>query len=74
MKKLIISPLAEIDLKDAYQWYELNKVGLGDLFLKVVKDKLHSIRLNPRQEDAVVVFSVYHSKRNPKNLIKRIGK
>jgi len=99
VKKLIVSPLAEIDVKDAYQWYELNKLGLGDQFLKEVKDKLQSIRLNPYQypkrhkntrvaimvnfpfivhflerEDALVVFSVYHSKRNPKKLIKRAGK
>ncbi len=92
-------PLAEIDLKDAWQWYELNKVGLGDQFLKAVKDKLQRIRLNPgqypkrhkdarvaivnnfpflihflEQSDRLVVFSVYHSKRNPKNLLKRAGK
>lgn len=99
MKKLIVSPLAEMDLKEAYQWYELNKVGLGNLFLKAVKDKLQRITLNPHQypkrykntrvamvvnfpfiihfleqEDTLVVFSVYHSKRNPKHVFKRLGK
>ncbi len=33
--------------KEAYDWYELQKVGLGELFLEDLADKFHKIEVNP---------------------------
>ncbi|HEY9340699.1 MAG TPA: type II toxin-antitoxin system RelE/ParE family toxin [Hanamia sp.] len=91
MYSLIIKPRAILMTKEAYIWYEGQKPGLGEEFLKELDsyyDKLQShpeyfgkIKSNFRQtalkrfpyvvvfeimQNEVVVFSVFHTKRNPK--------
>jgi toxin ParE1/3/4 len=34
--KLVIAPEAELDLAEAYVWYEKRRVGLGEEFLNSV--------------------------------------
>jgi hypothetical protein len=47
VKGLFITPLAEVDMKQAYDWYELNSVGLGERFLRYLKSKLVLIQKDP---------------------------
>ncbi len=52
MKKenqLIISQLAEEDLKEAKEYYNSKKEGLGDEFVSEIEDTLKRIVLNPKQ-------------------------
>ena len=49
MTSLVIRPEAESDLYEAYSWYELHSVGLGDTFLDSVQAALQSIRENPNR-------------------------
>ena len=52
MKKenqLIISQLAEEDLKEAKEYYNSKKEGLGDEFVSEIEDTLKRITLNPKQ-------------------------
>ncbi len=44
---MIIRPEAEADLADAQAWYESQKVGLGDKFLKRVDEVLDSVERMP---------------------------
>jgi hypothetical protein len=91
MYPLIIKPRAILMTKEAYIWYEEQKKGLGEEFLKELDsyyNKLQShpeyfgkIKRNFRQtalkrfpyvvvfeimQKEVVVFAVFHTKRNPK--------
>lgn len=77
--------------KDAYEWYEAQKKGLGEEFLQELEtfylklqshpEYFHKIKKNFRQialnrfpyvivyeliKSEVVVFAVFHTKRNPK--------
>ncbi|MGH7452493.1 MAG: type II toxin-antitoxin system RelE/ParE family toxin [bacterium] len=45
--KLIIRPEAEIDIKEAFRWYELRKSGLGKDFILRVDVCLAAIQRNP---------------------------
>ena len=45
--KLIVRPEAEIDLSDAFNWYENNRVGLGYDFLLQIDAGFHFIIRNP---------------------------
>ena len=47
--KLIVRPLAEEDLKQAMEWYNLQLEGLGSKFIHHVDKKLVEIALNPLQ-------------------------
>ena len=47
--KLIVRPLAEQDLKEAMNWYNLEVEGLGNKFIGYVDRKLAQIALNPLQ-------------------------
>ena len=43
MKQVIVRPAAAADIEDAYQWYELQRPGLGEEFLGalgVTRDRL----------------------------------
>ena len=33
MKRVVVRPAAAADIEEAYQWYELQRPGLGDEFL-----------------------------------------
>jgi toxin ParE1/3/4 len=45
--KIKISPEAELDLEDAYKWYESQVNQLGSEFIRVVDKNLTSIQQNP---------------------------
>jgi toxin ParE1/3/4 len=47
--RLIINPFAELDLHSSFEFYELQKVGLGKDFLKEVETTLKRIETNPHQ-------------------------
>jgi toxin ParE1/3/4 len=42
-----IRPEAEVDLAEAYQWYEERRAGLGDQFLLSVEAILDAIQRHP---------------------------
>ncbi len=41
--KLVIAPEAEVDLEEAYAWYESRRVGLGEKFLTSVDVCIRSV-------------------------------
>jgi plasmid stabilization system protein ParE len=45
--ELVIAPEAELDIADAYAWYEGRRAGLGEEFLSSVDACLESIRRWP---------------------------
>jgi len=47
-KPLIVTPEAEADLTDAYQWYEQRVRGLGAEFLLCVDAVMAAIERNPQ--------------------------
>ncbi|WP_435548310.1 type II toxin-antitoxin system RelE/ParE family toxin [Desulfobacterium sp. N47] len=53
-KPLIVRPEAEVDLAEAYQWYEQQVHGLGAQFLLCVDAVMASIERNPQ------LFPVVH--------------
>lgn len=52
-RRLIIRPEAEADLREAYAWYEEQRPGLGDEFLRAVDDCLAAIRRYPMMHPLV---------------------
>jgi plasmid stabilization system protein ParE len=48
-KKLIISELAEEDLRDAKSYYESKRTGLGEELVEEVEITLNNIVANPKQ-------------------------
>jgi plasmid stabilization system protein ParE len=52
--ELVFAPEAELDIAEAYAWYEARRVGLGEDFLSSVDACMESIR---RQPD---MFSLIH--------------
>ena len=47
--RLIINPFAELDLQIAYEWYDLQKEGLGEEFILEVDRTIKRIVQNPKQ-------------------------
>lgn len=47
LRNLIILPEAELDVTQAYIWYEEQELGLGEEFLRRVDDCIQFIRRNP---------------------------
>jgi hypothetical protein len=45
--EVIIQPLAELDLKEAFDWYNVQQPGLGNKFLDFVDRKIKLIEVNP---------------------------
>jgi hypothetical protein len=45
--ELVIAPEAELDIADAYAWYEGRRVGLGEEFLSSIDGCIESIRRQP---------------------------
>jgi plasmid stabilization system protein ParE len=45
--ELILAPETELDLAEAYAWYEKRRVGLGEEFLSSVDACLEGIRRQP---------------------------
>jgi plasmid stabilization system protein ParE len=46
-KKIIIRPEAEVDIKDAYDWYEAQRKGLGESFLLCIEEAVSRVSRNP---------------------------
>lgn len=45
--RIVIHPDAELDIQDAFQWYESRTLGLGSEFVRAVDACLSSIGRNP---------------------------
>jgi plasmid stabilization system protein ParE len=45
--KLIVAPETELDVTEAYVWYESRRVGLGEEFLSSLDACIESIRRQP---------------------------
>ncbi|SPF48066.1 Predicted plasmid stabilisation protein ParE [Candidatus Sulfopaludibacter sp. SbA4] len=45
--KLVVAPEAELDITEAYIWYERRRVGLGEEFLSSVDACMERIRRQP---------------------------
>ena len=46
--RLVVRPLAELDLLEAFEWYEAEHVGLGDDFVSVIDNLFARIARSPR--------------------------
>ena len=46
-KQVIVRPEAESDIKDAYQWYESQRKGLGEDFLLCIEEAVNRAARNP---------------------------
>jgi plasmid stabilization system protein ParE len=44
---LVIAPEAELDIAEAYVWYERRRIGLGEEFLSSVDACMEGIRRHP---------------------------
>ncbi len=51
--KLALAPEAELDLAQAYVWYESRRIGLGEEFLSSVDACLEGIRRQPEMYPVV---------------------
>ena len=51
--ELVIAPEAELDIADAYVWYEARRAGLGEEFLSSVDACLEGIRRWPEMYSVV---------------------
>ncbi|WP_167618369.1 type II toxin-antitoxin system RelE/ParE family toxin [Maribellus sediminis] len=49
MYRLQIHPFAELELKEAQNWYNLQKENLGDDFIHEIENKLNQITHNPHR-------------------------
>ena len=45
--KIVVKPLAELDLEEIFIWYELKKDGLGEAFVLDFDSTINKIKLNP---------------------------
>lgn len=52
-KTLILTPQAEKDFEDAYDWYESQDPGLGKEFVRCVDVKITSVLRAPHQHQVV---------------------
>jgi plasmid stabilization system protein ParE len=53
-KSVIILADAEADIKDAYQWYELQRKGLGESFLLCIEEALSRVSRTP------LIYAIVH--------------
>jgi plasmid stabilization system protein ParE len=51
--ELVIAPEAELDIAEAYVWYEGRRAGLGEEFLSAVDACVESIRRRPEMYPVV---------------------
>ena len=65
--ELAIAPGAELDIAEAYAWYEGRRAGLGEEFLSSVDACLQSIRRHP--EMCAVVCEGY--RRSPEEHVEK---
>jgi len=45
--KLVVAPEAELEIAEAYVWYERRRIGLGEEFLSSVDACMEGIRRQP---------------------------
>jgi hypothetical protein len=45
--ELVVAPEAELDITEAYVWYESRRAGLGEEFLSAVDASMERIRRQP---------------------------
>jgi plasmid stabilization system protein ParE len=45
--RLIIRPAAELDLEDAFAWYESQEAGLGSEFVRAIDNCISTVGRNP---------------------------
>ena|SRR5579864_1312710 len=45
---LVVAPEAELDIAEAYVWYERRRIGLGEEFLSSVDACIEGIRRQPK--------------------------
>lgn len=80
MYKVVILPLAKLDIYDAATWYNSKQAGLGKRFTKEVRSKVSFIRENPeaaavRYDDIrckvldIFPFMIHYSVDKPNNTI-----
>lgn len=62
--KLILAPEVEEDLAEAYEWYEQQRLGLGEEFLSCIDASIQTIHRSPQMYEMV-----YESYR--RNLVRR---
>jgi plasmid stabilization system protein ParE len=63
MRSLLIRPDAEVDIEEAYRWYERQRSGLGSDFLLCLEEGFAKTQKNPE------MFPVVH--RNVRRLLIR---
>jgi toxin ParE1/3/4 len=51
---LVFHPLVQLDINDAYRYYESKRTGLGDDFLAAVEEVLRRIANNPLMHQQVL--------------------
>ena len=50
---IVIEDLAQLDLQEAYEWYETGNTGLGEEFLDSFEDTLTRIERNPLHASSI---------------------
>jgi hypothetical protein len=60
--RLLVSSFAELDLQIAFDWYELQKEGLGVDFIYEVEKTIFRIKSNPDGHSSEISFwhLLYH--------------
>lgn len=59
-RQILIRPEAEVEIEEAYRWYEEQRDGLGSDFLLCVEEGLEKIRKAPDMYPIVYrMFDVY---------------
>lgn len=53
--RLVVAPEAELDIAEAYVWYEKRRIGLGEEFLSSVDACVEGIA-NPRCTHSLMMF------------------
>lgn len=53
-KPVVIQSDAEADIKDAYQWYESQRKGLGESFLLCIEEALSRVSRTP------LIYAIAH--------------
>lgn len=54
---LIINPFAEVEIKNARNWYDLQKDNLGEEFLLEIKEIIFRLKENPLQFPIIKIKS-----------------
>ena len=79
---LVFRPEVQEEVNEAYNWYEKQKLGLGDEFLDAVEQTLNRVSSMPesyqvvyrdvrravvkRFSSRVIVTAIFHARRDPK--------